>query len=110
MNMWEAYHKYVENFENKSIQKIQIGARINGLCKKGLLYKSKEQIREERGALNNVFKLFPQEGFPDDFEMSTLEIIKVPLKFGDNGFPDAEATKKEFEIKLQKKLKEYGAN
>ena len=107
MTPWEAHRQYINHFKT-DIQKVAIGARIKGLCKLGLLYKSTIQIREERGALNNVVKLFPQEGFPEDFDMDTLEKIHIPLSFGSDGLPDAEKTRQEFEIKLQEKLKEYG--
>ena len=106
MTLWEAYRKYIE-FYGGTMQKVAVGARINGLCKLGVLYKSTEQIREERGALNNIFKLFPEDGFPDDFDMSTLDKINVPLCFGADGQPDAERTRQDFEIKLQNKLNEY---
>lgn len=109
MTTWEAHRQYLIHFDNKKMQKVAVGARIKGLCNAGALYKSTDNIREERGALNCVFKLFPEEGFPDDFDMSTLDNINVSLEFGSDGFPDAEKTRQAFEIKLQKKLKEYGA-
>lgn len=106
MTLWEAYRKYIE-FYGGTMQKVAVGARINGLCKLGVLYKSTEQIREERGALNNIFKLFPEDGFPDDFDMTTLEKIHVPFYFGVDGNPDEARTRLEFETKLQNKLNEY---
>lgn len=105
MTPWEAHRKYLEHFGD--IEKIVIGARIKGLCDKGLLYKSIEQVMEQEGALNNVVRLFPEEGFPADFDMTTLDKIHVPLYFNTEGKVDAEKTRQEFEIKLQNKLKEY---
>ena len=107
MTLWEAYRKYIE-FYGGVMQKVAVGARINGLCKLGILYKSTEQIREERGALNNFFKLWPEDNeFPEDFDMTTLDKINVPLCFGPDGQPDAERTRQDFETKLQIKLNEY---
>jgi hypothetical protein len=105
MTPWEAHRKYLETFGD--IKKIVIGARIKGLCDIGLLYKSIEQVMEQEGALNNVVRLFPEEGFPDDFDMSTLDKIHIPLIFTSEGKVDAERTRQDFEIKLQIKLKEY---
>jgi len=105
MTPWEAHRRYLETFGD--IQKIVIGARIKGLIDAGYLYKSIEQVVEERGALNNVVRLFPEEGFPDDFDMSTLDKIHIPLCFTSEGKVDAEKTRQDFEIKLQIKIKEY---
>jgi hypothetical protein len=105
MTPWEAHRKYLEYFGD--IEKIVIGARIKGLCDKGLLYKSIEQVMEQEGALNNIVRLFPEEGFPDDFDMSTLDKIHIPLYFTSEGKVDAEKTRQDFETKLQIKLKEY---
>ena len=106
MTMWEAHRQYITHYGG-DMQKVAIGARIKGLCKLGVLYKTTLQIREERGALNYIFKLFPEDGFPDDFNMETLDEIKVPLYFGTDNQPDADRTRQEFETKLQNKLKEY---
>ena len=107
MTIWDAYRKYIEVF-GIEMQKVEVGARIKGLCKLGILYKSTQQIREERGALNNIFKLWPEDdSFPNDFDMKTLDKINVSLCFDSNGNPDAEKTRQIFETKLQNKLKEY---
>lgn len=105
MTPWEAHRKYQEHFGY--IAKIAIGARIKGLCDKGLLYKSIEQVMEQEGALNNVIRLFPEEGFPEDFDMTTLDKIHVSLYFNTEGKVDVEKTTQEFESKLQNKIKEY---
>jgi hypothetical protein len=106
MTIWEAHRQYLENWGGK-MQKVAIGARIKGLCDMGVLYKTIHQIREERGALNYIYKLFPEEGFPDDFNMDTLDDIKIPLSFTSEGRVDVEKTRNEFEKKLQIKIKEY---
>jgi hypothetical protein len=105
MTPWEAHRKYLQHFGD--IEKIVIGARIKGLCDKTLLYKSIEQVMEQEGALNNIVRLFPQEGFPEDFDMTTLEKIHQVVHFGSDGRPDVERTRQEFEIKLQNILKDY---
>jgi hypothetical protein len=105
MTPWEAYRQFISTWGE--IEKNVCSARIKGLCDKGYLYKSTEQVMEQEGALNNVVKLFPQEGFPEDFDMTSLDKIHVPLSFGSDGLPDAEKTRQEFEIKLQEKLNEY---
>ena len=107
MTPWEAHRQYIHHYGG-NMQKVAVGARINGLCKLGLLYKSTEQIREERNSLNNIVKLWPEDNeFPEDFDMTTLDEIKVPLYFGTDGQPDAHRTRQEFETKLQNKLNEY---
>lgn len=108
LTAWEAFREFQQTFPTHHIQKIAVAARIKDLTKAGVLYKSTEQVRDlETGAINNKYKLFPYQGFPDDFDMNTLEIIKVPLKFGSDGRPDADQTRLEFERKLQTKISEY---
>ncbi len=109
MTTWEAHRKFEEHFEPR--QKVAVGARINGLCKKFFLYRSTEKRRDlDTNELNCVFKLFPQDGeTPDDYDMSTLIMIKNPLEFNsETGLADGEATINLLTKKLNEKLVELG--
>jgi hypothetical protein len=107
MTIWETFRQFQITYGG-NIQKIEIGARIKNLCAAGVLYKSVLQVREERGALNYIYKLWPEDGeFPEDFDMDSLEKIHIPFYFGTDGYPDEQRTRQEFEKKLQSKLKQY---
>lgn len=108
LTTWEARRKYIDHFQQ--IDERQPGRAIRSLCIAGVVYKSTEQIREHTGALNNVYKLWPEDGhFPEDFDMLTLEKVHVPLIFDTEvGQPNALLTLNSFIEKLNEKLVEYG--
>jgi hypothetical protein len=105
MTKWEARRQYIQHCRH--IDEIQPQRAINALCKQGHIYKSTEKWKEERGAENFVYKLFPTDGsFPEDFNMNSLDKIYTVVIFND-GVLDEEATRQSFEKKLAKKVKEY---
>lgn len=83
MTKWEARRRYIEHFG--PIDEIQPGRAINTLVDEGYVYKSTEKWREERGALNFVYKIYPTDGsVPEDFNNNVPKII-VPLQFSEDG-------------------------
>jgi hypothetical protein len=108
MTVWEAFHSYNELFGG-NIQKVAVGARIKGLCESGYLYKTNRQVIEERGVLNYIFKLWPQEevDLPEDYNTDSLEKIHQVVYFTNTGTVDLEKTRQEFETKLQNIYNKY---
>lgn len=97
---WGAFRKYKEIWPN-DVQKIAIAARIRGLCDKGILYKSTNQVREEKGALNHLYKLKPQNGVIDDSEADRIYKIVQHVYYNPDNSIDTERVRNEFETKLQ---------
>lgn len=105
LTKWEARRKYVEHFTE--IDEIQPGRAINSLVKEGKVYKSTEKIREERGALNFVYKLFPIDGsIPEDFN-NQAEKILVEIQFNEDGTPNFDKTLEIFLNKFNSLEKKY---
>jgi len=105
MTKWNARRLYIEHFG--PIDEIQPGRAINSLMDKGLLYKSTEQLPEERGANNFVYKLFPTDGtIPTDFNNNKEKII-VEVQFNEDGTVDLDATSDIFIKKLTQKDLKY---
>ncbi len=107
LTKWDARRKYIEMFQY--IDEIQPGRAINSLMDAGVVYISTEKIREERGALNYVYKLWPSDGsFPTDFNMAKLEKINNPIVFDkETGEPNRKDSLIEYVKKQNKKLNEY---
>lgn len=105
MTKWEARRKYIDHFCD--IDEIQPGRAINSLMDLGLVYKSTEKWREERGALNFVYKLMPIDGsIPEDFN-NNVEKITVQIQFNEDGTVNGEATTELFINKLIKAENKY---
>jgi hypothetical protein len=105
MTRWETRRKYIEHFGH--IDEAQPGARIDALVEKGIIYKSTEKWREEKGAYNFVYKLYPTDGtIPEDYNNKVPKII-VPLQFNEDGTINLEATSDIFISKLNKQDKKY---
>ena len=97
---WEAFRKYKEIWPN-DVQKIAIAARIRGLCDQGILYKSTTQVREEKGALNHLYKLKPENGVIDDSEAEKVYKLVQHVYYNPDNSIDLERVRNEFETKLQ---------
>jgi len=105
MTKWEARRRYQEHYGE--IDEIQPGRAINTLVDQGHIYKSTEKWREERGALNFVYKLYPTDGsVPADFNNNVEKII-VSLQFNADGTINLEATSDIFISKLDKLNNKY---
>jgi hypothetical protein len=105
MTKWEARRRYQEHYGE--IDEIQPGRAINTLVDQGHIYKSTEKWREERGALNFVYKLYPTDGsVPEDFNNNVEKII-VSLQFNADGTINLEATSDIFISKLDKLNNKY---
>jgi hypothetical protein len=105
MTKWEARRRFQEHFGE--IDEIQPGRAINTLMEQGIVYKSTEKWREERGALNFVYKLYPTDGsVPEDFNNNVEKII-VPLQFNEDGTINGELTTELFIDKLIKAETKY---
>lgn len=108
MTRWETRRKYIDHFG--PIDEAQPGARIDALVEKGIIYKSTEKWKEERGAMNFVYKLYPTDGtIPEDYNNKVPKIM-VPLQFNEDGTLNFDNTLEVFLTKFTQKEKKYGAS
>lgn len=103
MTPWQAFRQY-KLMWSEDIQKISIAARIRGLCDRGILYKTIKQVKEEKGSLNFIYKLKPENGIIDD-ESERIDKIVQPIHYSIDGTIDIEKVRTEFETKLQNTIK-----